>query len=1118
MMSGFSAPASFRATRTREHSFQSPLYPAFRPRRAGTARCAAQPAWCEALPTKIACMFFSLALALLTPPLGAQEGLPMKPARILDYEVSKGTYMSLAVSPDGKTIMFDMLGEIYALPAEGGRAVPIATGMAFEAQPTFSPDGKWIAYVSDKTGGDNVWIARTDGSGARRISEDDEGAVRTSPAWSADGRSVYVSRYRIRIDRYELWRHPIDGGAAELVAPAQLSADAPRSAWQSTLGAAASRDGKHLYYARRIGDLSFDEPVAWTIVRRDLATGSEVTIIGGSGGRGADGETFFRPAVSPDGKLLAYATRRLAETRLRVRDLTTGIDRDLGPAPLDLMNGAAWLDLVPGYAFTSDGKAILIAYEGKVERRSVDGSAVTTIPMSARLKLAVGPSTRVSVREPTGPVRARLVQGTSVSPDGERVAFAALGSIYVQRLGIPSAQRLPIEGDPPSLPEWSPDGRTLTYVTWSEGGGGAVWTIAADGSRAPALISDLPAFYTHPAFTPDGRTILVLRSAAAARQQSSFEFGTVRPADLVGFNSDGGSARIVASGRFGQRPHFVDREPRVAHVVSDEGLIAIDLETGEVRPVARVKAQGYYFTDRLADADDIRLSPDGKWIAAQTSEHLYVLPRPADPKREIDLTATGSGRRVTVMGADFFNWRGDGSLLWSVGNLVQILPYAGAPAPIDHTELVAELPRARPEGRLLLRGARALTMSENCQVIHDADILVSGDRIAAIGPRGSFTIPPGTPVRELGGRTVSPGFIDDHDHIGSARRNVISYEDWGLRARLAFGVTTSFDPSTLGIDQIAYQDLIDTGLMIGPRLRSTGPALFSKERFTSLGQVRAVLARYRDAWGLRNIKQYRGESRTVRQWIAMAAREKGLLPTTEGSHNPKLILTQIIDGYAGNEHALPIAPLQEDVLTLYRLTRTSYVATLLVNTSGPTGRGYFVAKYDPALDAKVRRFWSPPAIAHKLAHREWGSIDASRLPVLAADAARLAESGALVGMGSHGDEPGIGFHYEMEAHAMGGMKPMAVLHAATAGAAETIGRLGDMGTLEVGKYADLLVFDADPLADIRHTRSLSLVMRGGRLFDASTLDELWPERRSLPPPWFANDEKVLRWLPAKTGE
>ncbi|PKP91959.1 MAG: amidohydrolase [Alphaproteobacteria bacterium HGW-Alphaproteobacteria-16] len=1052
-------------------------------------------------------------------PAAAQDGLPMQPARTLDYEVSSGTFMSLAVSPDGKTILFDMLGELYAMPASGGRAVPIAQGMAFEVQPTFSPDGKWIAYVSDRSGGDNVWIARTDGSGARRITQDDDGAVRTSPEWSADGKSVYVSRYRIPIGHYELWRHPIDGGAGELVAPIRARADAPRGGWQSTLGVAPSRDGKWLYYARRVGDMSFDEPVAWTIQRLNLSTGAEEAVITSSGGREAGGETFFRPAISPDGRLLAYATRWLAETRLRVRDLTTGRDRDLGPTPLDLMNGAAWMDLIPRYSFTPDGKAILIAHEGRIERRPVDGSATTRIPFTARLQLAVGANTRISFREETGPVRAKLPQGTIPSPDGGRVAFAALGSLYVQPLDGGPSRRLNIVGDPPSLPNWSPDGSRITYVTWSEINGGGVWSIAADGSDRPRRISNLSAFYSDPAFTPDGRSIIALRSSAAARQQSSREFAIVRPADLVAFPADGGAARLITTGQLGQRPHFVENKPGVVHLLDEKGLVGIDLTTGARSRVATVKAQGYYFTEVRANADDMRISADGKWIAAQTSEQLYVLPVPADPDQPIDLTAPGNpGRKVTDMGADYFDWRRDGSLIWSVGNYVQVLKTPQATGPDGRIELIAELPRARPQGSLLLRGARALTMAGGDRIIADADILITGDRIAAIGPRGSLSVPAGTPERELGGKTVAPGFIDDHDHIGNIRRNVLSFEEWGLRARLAFGVTTSLDPSTLGIDQVAYQDLIDAGLMVGPRLRSTGPALFSKERFTSLDQVRDVLRRYRDAWGLRNIKQYRGESRTIRQWIAMASRELGLLPTTEGSHNPKLILTQLIDGYAGNEHALPIAPLQEDVLKLYSLTRSSYVSTLLVNTSGPAGRHHYVSKYDPALDPKVQRFWSPMAIAHKLGHRPWGSMDASRMPVLANDVAKLARAGALVGMGSHGDEPGIGFHYEMEAHTLGGMTPMEVLHAATAGAAETIGRLPDMGTLEPGKYADLIVFDRDPLTDIRNTQSVKLVMRGGQLFDADTLDELWPTPRPLPAPWFVEGEKDAQWLPIDPKE
>ena len=170
-----------------------------------------------------------MLLALIAPFAADPAELPLEPARQVEYEVSSGTFMSLAISPDGRTILFDMLGELYAIPANGGRARPIATGIAFETQPAFSPDGTWITYVSDRSGGDNVWIARADGSGARRISAEDEGAIRTSPEWSADGKSVFVSRYRIRLDRYELWRHPVGAGEAELVAPGRTGATSSAS-------------------------------------------------------------------------------------------------------------------------------------------------------------------------------------------------------------------------------------------------------------------------------------------------------------------------------------------------------------------------------------------------------------------------------------------------------------------------------------------------------------------------------------------------------------------------------------------------------------------------------------------------------------------------------------------------------------------------------------------------------------------------------------------------------------------------------------------------------------------------------------------------------------------------
>ena len=353
-----------------------------------------------------------------------------------------------------------------------------------------------------------------------------------------------------------------------------------------------------------------------------------------------------------------------------------------------------------------------------------------------------------------------------------------------------------------------------------------------------------------------------------------------------------------------------------------------------------------------------------------------------------------------------------------------------------------------------------------------------------------------------------------HDHIGEVRREVLSGEDWGLRLRLAYGVTTSFDPSTLSIDMLGYQDMLDAGLMVGPRLRSTGPALFSMNRFGSLDQVRAVLRRYRDQYGLRNLKEYRVGSRRVREWFIIAAREFGMNVTTEGALALKLDLSQILDGYAGNEHALPAVPLGPDIVALLAAMRTSYTTTLMVTNSGPTGADWFVENEPILADPRTARFWAPGAIEQKLTTREWRPLRDYRFAAIAPGAAAVAKAGGLVGMGAHGEVPGVGFHWEMQAHVMGGMAPLAVLHAATAGSAETIGRLDDLGTLEPGKLADLVILNRDPLADIRNTQGIAAVMRGGRLYDGATLDEIYPDPHPLPAPWFATGAGREAWLPA----
>ena len=324
-------------------------------------------------------------------------------------------------------------------------------------------------------------------------------------------------------------------------------------------------------------------------------------------------------------------------------------------------------------------------------------------------------------------------------------------------------------------------------------------------------------------------------------------------------------------------------------------------------------------------------------------------------------------------------------------------------------------------------------------------------------------------------------------------------------ANLAYGVTTGFDPSSLSIDMLAYEDLVDAGLVIGSRIHTTGPALFSFNEFQSPLDVAAVLSRNAVHYRTRNLKEYRTGNRRVREWVAMAAREQGILPTTEGALSLKLDLTQIMDGYAGNEHSLPTVPLYDDVVQLLARTRVSYTLTLMITHGGPEGQDYYIGRTAPHDDPKFNRFAPHYVVDIKSLQRTWRDSREYLFPRVAESAAKVLRAGGLLGVGSHGEVPGLGFHWEMQAYAQGGMTPMEVLRSATLGSAETIGRAAEFGSIEPGKYADLVVLDRNPLADIANTLAIREVMKNGRLYDGATLDEVWPRQRPLPAPWFWSD-------------
>jgi Tol biopolymer transport system component/imidazolonepropionase-like amidohydrolase len=1062
-------------------------------------------------------VLLAASLLLALPEAHAADALPkLAHSRSVSFTATEATWSAVDIAPDGKTLLFDLLGDIYRLDRAGGRARAVLDGVAFEAMPVFSPDGQHFAFVSDRSGSENVWIGKIDGSDLRQLSHDSGVEYFASPAWSPDGKTVYASRSVPSLLAFELYAYPVDGGAAKQITKARPGGQEDFDQRRQALGVAVSPDGRFLYYATKTGTTWTTRvvPPAWSIVRRDLRTGSEDILIARPGGA-------MRPVLSHDGQHLVYATREGLETGLRIRDLRSGEDRWLAlPVDRDGQEGGFYADLLPHFAFTPDDRAIVFWRDGHLVERTLQGQE-SPIAFSAQVKLQIGPELHVDQRSPEGPVKVRIIGKPALSPDGRRWAFSALGRLYLMDVEQGAKPKvLDAAGDHAWQPAWSPDGHTLTYVTWTPDDGGAVWTLAADGQAAARQISQGAGYYTDPVFTADGREILSLRSSHDDRLRLRVETGASRAADIVRVPASGGPPRLIVHA-FGARG--LSLAGRSVRYDSAAGVMALALDgDAPARPEASVKvlAPSQYVAASIAGGS-VRLSPDARHALTVSGGQLMLVPLPAagqDGKPPlVDLAATPEAAvQLTAIGADTFDWSADGAqIVWTRGakllriGLDQALALrergqAESAAALQQTGI--ELPRATPDGLLLLRGATALTMQDG-QVIENADVLVGSGRIVQIGARDSFKVPAQASVRELHGKFLVPGFVDEHAHWFQTRRGILEPDPWDFLVDLAYGVTSGLDPQSFTPDVFAYQDMIEAGLAVGPRVFSTGPGVFRDTRITSVAQAEALMQHYRDDYGTRNLKSYMPGNRAVRRQVVEAARRSGMMPTTEGASDLRLDLTHVLDGFAGNEHALPVAPLHDDVVQLFARSGTSYAPTFSMLYGARPILDEMIQRYQPQHDAKLQRFMPTAVLDEKTRYRKWSPPDQREWPRFAAQALKIQRAGGVVGIGSHGELPGLGYHWELEAYVEGGATPMEALYAATMGSARTIGHAGEIGSLAPGKFADLLVLERDPRQDIRNTRSLVQVMKNGRLYDADTLDQQWPNVVPLPMQWF-NDASL----------
>ncbi len=1095
-----------------------------------------------------------------------EEPLPLKPTRKVEFTTNEGTWLSLDVSPDGKTIIFDLVGDLYTMPITGGEAKKITSGMGFNNQPHFSPDGQMIAFVSDRGGAENVWISKSDGFDPKQLSQDEQ-AEFASPTWTPDGQYVIAAREsQFPIQSFELWMYHIKGGAGVTVTKFRPKPDTNPRDWTHTIGASASTDGRYLYYASRPGFFDKVYNVSFPlsqITRRDRITGEEDAVTDSPG-------SAFRPVISPDGSKLVYGTRYETETGLRIRDLQSGEEHWLKyPIQRDDQESLFTRDFLPSYSFTPDGKEVVVTWDGKIHRVSVATGEEHEIPFTAKVDRDLGPELNLPLRVEDGPVQVRIIQAPVQSPDGKRVVFSALTHLYVMDLPSGTPKRLTHDQNREFQPTWSPDGQWIAYVTWSEQGG-QIWKTRADGSGSPQQLTHVPAYYRDPAFSPDAQRIVALRTARIAHVEEFDEFGRQGAMDLIWVPSDGGDASLILPARGGQHPHFGPEKDRV-YLYSDAGLTSMRYDGTDRHTIIKVVGKVWFpqppEKGEGNPADDVRLSPDGNWALARVSTQLYLLavPHMGGEAPTVDISKSPLPlSKLTDVGADFMAWSSDSkTITWAVGSTFLRLPIdkvsfekpkspeekdkdkdkdaasnppkpaspkgkpgtkdsAGSSASEDSDsaaqkekknkpkpEEIAvklEFPRHRPSGTVVLRGAQVIPMHGD-DVIADADIVVKDNRIAAIGKRGTVSAPGDAKVVDVSGTTIVPGFIDIHPHWTEIRRGVLDLQNWSFLANLAYGVTAGRDPQTDTNDMFAYQDLVDLGEIIGPRAYSTGPGVFPDTDFQSLDDAKGVVERYKRFYRTSYLKSYLVGNRKQRQWMVMACKSEGVMPTTEGGLDTKLDLSHVLDGFSGNEHSMPITPLYNDVVQLMAKSGIFYTPTLLVAYGGPWAENFYYETTEVHDNPKIRHLMPHNILDDHTRRRPiWVRQDEQVFPRLATQDAKIIKAGGKVCIGSHGQFQGLGYHWEMWSLASGGMGNMEVLRSATIHGAEAMGLSQDLGSLEVGKLADLVVLNKNPLDDIHNTNTIRYVMKDGELFEGDTLNEIWPTEKKLAPLWWW-DEK-----------
>ncbi len=1027
--------------------------------------------------------------------------------RQVPIRTDEGTWMDVDVSPDGSTIAFSLLGDIYRMPITGGTPVRIAEGLAWEVQPRFSPDGRRIAFTSDRGGGDNIWLMDTDGSNKRQLTKEDFRLL-NQPSWSPDGTYIVAKKHfttERSLGTGEIWLYHVSGGGGVKLV------ERVSEALQKELGEPTyAPDGTAIYYSRNVTSGPVFEYAqdstqgTFAIERYELATGEVTTPVSGYGGA-------VRPQPSPDGRSIAFIRRDRDHTELWVKDLGTGEQRMIyGDLDMDMQETWAVYGFYPLMDWTPDGSSIVLWAGGKLRRVVADGSGSSVIPFSVNDTRGVADAPHPVIPVAPDSFTAKIPRFASVSPDGRTVVFESLGKLYSKPVGGGAPRRL-TSGSDDTLelwPSWSRDGRRLTWIRWSDKDLAQVMVSNANGSAMRAVTS-MRGHYAQPRFSPDGQTIVFEKRSGGYLTSPDFSENE----GVYRVSASGGAPELIA--RAVTNPQFGATDDRVFMLGRNDGklqLLSANLD-GEAR---QVHAEGELATE-------YHVSPDGDFVAFRENYEVFAMPLlPGGQAVTVGEQASSLPVvRASKGGADYIGWTQGGDVLtWSMGPTLYRASLAAmfADAPTDEdapkfvpptsgTSLERTIAADKPSGTVAITGAKILTMAgEGAGEIANGTIIIQGNRIAAVGPASSVQVPSGATVVDATGKTIIPGLVDAHAHGPQGVGDLVPQQNWSLVQNLALGTTTIHDPSSNASMIFSASERQRAGLLLAPRIFSTGEIVYGAKAPSVYARIDAyedALAHIRriKAQGGISIKNYNQPRREQRQQVAAAARAENMLVVAEGGSLFGMDMNLIADGNSTIEHNVPGEVFYEDVLQFWEGSQSNYTPTLVVTYGGLAADPYWRQATD-VFDNPLMIHTPPRQLIAETARRvtapDWAFVDDEA----AREARKLAQRGVKVSIGAHGQQAGIAAHWELWSFARGGMSAVEALRAGTIEPARSLGMDRDIGSLEVGKLADLVLLSTDPSQDIRNSDDIEQVMLGGRLYDARTMNEVTTGNARRLPYWW----------------